>query len=379
MSSDAEQMSLLKKLVSINSVFPGEERIARFLASHFGSFGFKTTLQEFSPGRYNVIAQKGPRKSALLLFGHFDTVPPYNYGSRDPFKLTEKGDRLMGLGAWDMKAGVAIISACAKECDTSKRGIRIVLSADEENISEGTWFAQKNGDFKDCSFALSPEIPDQQEEMKLQATAPVLSGRRGRCVYKFKVRGVGSHGAGTGGISAVDLGMKLVAALERVPLTSSRGVPCRLFIRKFQAESTSLAVPTEAVLEADVHYVPPYNPKSFLQHIKKHLKGLKFPKGCSYSVEIPKRKTPYLPAYDTNRNNPLVKKFASLCKGRLGACNFSYGLTVADENVVSVERIPVITLGPVGGEAHNSNEWLSKKNFLALSREYPKIVQGLLD
>jgi len=373
-------MRLLKKLVSINSIFPNEAEIAHFMCNYLKSCGFEAKLQEFSPGRYNVIAQKGKRKGSLLMVGHLDTVPPYNYGARNPFELKEKADRLMGLGAWDMKAGLALILACAKECNASKRGLRIVLTADEENISEGTWFAQEKGEFKDCCLALFHEIPDVSGYVAGSKRPPILLGRRGRCVYRFKVYGIGSHGAGTGGVSAISLAMQLANALETIPMPSGRTGPCRLFIRKFQSESTALSLPTEAVIEADVHYTPPYNPKSFLAYLKENLeRRIAFPQNCFWEAEIPERKTPYLPAYEVDAGNPLVQKFLAVYGNYFGERAVSYGLTVADENIISLEGYPIVTLGPMGGEGHGSGEWVSKKDFLQLSEKVPKIVQEMLE
>ncbi len=360
-----------------------------------GNCGFSVKLQEFSPNRFNVIAQKGAREGSLLLSAHLDTVPPYNYGKRNPLKMETDRGRIQGLGCWDMKSGLALVLLCAKYSTQTSRGIRIVLTADEENISEGTWAAVKSGEYNGAAFCLCHEIPDTPEDEHRSNTAnasqrngapnsnplirpPLILGRRGRCVYRFTVKGIGAHGAGTGGVSAIDLGMKLASALEQIQMPSGRTGPCRLFIRRFSSESTSLAIPTEAMLEADVHYVPPYTNETFLAYLKTHLAGLQFPSGCSWSVEIPARKTPYLPAYETDAKNPLVAKFLALYKENIGTPEISYGLTVADENVLSTTGIPIVTLGPLGGGAHSSEEWLSEKDFLLLADKVPKIVQSLL-
>lgn len=372
-------MQLLRKLISINSVFPKEAALAMHAEKYLRACGFEVSLQEYSPGRFNVIAQKGRRAGSVLLTGHLDTVPPYNYGRRNPFEMAVRGGKILGLGSWDMKAGLALIFACADGCQPSKRGLRIVLTSDEENISEGTWFAQKHGAFSGCSIAMCHEIPDSKDNVPGKRP-PILLGRRGRCVYRFKVSGIGSHGAGTDGISAVDLGMRLASALGRVPMPVGKIGPCRLFIRKFQCESTSLSVPTEAIIEADVHYVPPFGKESFMHYLRGRLKAsLKFPRGCSWEIEIPPRKTPYLPAYETKRNHPLVMRFIASYEREIGKCAISYGLTVADENVLSVEKIPIITFGLQGGGAHSSGEWVSKKDFLLLYGKVPGMVQEMLD
>ena len=374
-------VALLRKLVSINSVFPHERKLALFARDYLERCGFSVRLQEFSPGRHNVIAQKGPRRGAVLLTAHLDTVPPYNYGKRNPFDLKEKGGRLYGLGAWDMKAGLALVLRCASMCAPAGRGMRVVLTADEENISEGTWFAQKHGEFSGCSIAVCNEIPDAIAPSRAGARPPLLLGRRGRCVYCFDVNGIGGHGAIGGGISAVGIAMGLAQALESLPTPRGKMGACRLFVRKFSSESRSLSMPTEAVVEADVHYVPPYTKESFLAYIKAGLRkqGFKLPAGCSWSVAIPKRKTPYLPAYGASADEPSVAKFLKAYGRHIGKPSVSYGMTVADENVLSVEGMPVITLGPLGGEAHSCSEWLSKKDYLLLWARMPKVVQEMLD
>ena len=376
---NAEPLALLRRLVSINSVFPNERSLSEFTAGYLESCGFSVKLQEFASGRFNVVAQKGPRKGAVLLTSHLDTVPPYNYGKRNPLALQERQGRLHGLGVWDMKAGIALNLMCAKRCVPKGRGLRIVFTADEENISEGTWFAQRKGEFRDCSLAICHEIPDDARGGG--GKPPILLGRRGRCVYSFNVCGIGAHAAGSGGISALGLAMRLAQALEKIPMPKGRMADCRLFVRKLHSESRSLSLPTDAVLEADVHYVPPYTNQSFLAYIKKELKRQKFslPKGCSYDVRIPERKTPYLPAYETDRNDPEAKRFLKAVRKHIGEYSLSYGLTVADENVLSVEGMPVITLGPEGGEAHSCKEWASKKDFLHLAKTVPEAVQELLE
>ncbi|MFA6214596.1 MAG: M20/M25/M40 family metallo-hydrolase [Candidatus Micrarchaeia archaeon] len=373
-------LSLLRKLVSINSVFPGERKLAEFARGRLKSCGFAVRMQEFAPGRYNVVAQKGRRGGALLLTAHLDTVPPYNYGRRNPFSLEEKGGRLRGLGAWDMKSGLAIVLRCAKECSPKKRGLRIVLTADEENISEGTWAAQRRGEFADCSVAICHEIPDAIRQEGAQGRPPIIIGRRGRCVYRFTVSGVGAHAAGNGGASALGIAMRLAAALEAIPMPFGKTGPCRLFVRKFSSESRSLSVPTEAMLEADVHYVPPHTDASFLAYIKKSLEktGFFVPAGCAWNVEIPKRKTPYLPAYETKAGSPGARRFLAAYKRHIGAYALSYGLTVADENVLSANGMPVMTVGLKGGEAHSAGEWVSKKDYLLLWEKMPKIAQEML-
>ena len=129
-----------------------------------------------------------------------------------------------------------------------------------------------------------------------------------------------------------------------------------------------------------MHYVPPYTKESFLQYIKKRLRARRFalPKGCSWSVEIPKRSTPYLPAYGTDAADGEAARFLAAYEMHIGSYALSYGLTVADENVISLNGMPVITVGLAGGDAHSGREWISKKDYLLLWGRMPRIMQDLL-
>ncbi|MDE1825287.1 MAG: hypothetical protein KGH61_01965 [Candidatus Micrarchaeota archaeon] len=68
---------LLLKAVSINSVLPNEAKLARFVYSYLKASGFTADLGEIEKGRFNILAEKGEGESALLFYGHLDTVSAY--------------------------------------------------------------------------------------------------------------------------------------------------------------------------------------------------------------------------------------------------------------------------------------------------------------
>jgi acetylornithine deacetylase len=80
------------------------------------------------------------RRRGLLLAGHTDTVP-FDEGAwtKDPFKVTEEGNRLYGLGTIDMKGFFAFIVEALKEVDlkTLSKPLRILATADEETTMAG--------------------------------------------------------------------------------------------------------------------------------------------------------------------------------------------------------------------------------------------------
>jgi acetylornithine deacetylase len=91
-------------------------------------------------GKANLVATLGTGPGGLVLAGHTDTVPySEDRWSHDPFRLTEDGGRLYGLGTCDMKSflGLAIEAARGLAGKDLKRPLVILATADEESSMSG--------------------------------------------------------------------------------------------------------------------------------------------------------------------------------------------------------------------------------------------------
>jgi len=91
-------------------------------------------------GKANLIATLGQGQGGLVLAGHTDTVPfDAHRWNHDPFRLTEEGGRLYGLGTSDMKSFLAL--ACEAARGLSAKDLRqplvILATADEESSMSG--------------------------------------------------------------------------------------------------------------------------------------------------------------------------------------------------------------------------------------------------
>jgi acetylornithine deacetylase len=140
-------IALLAELVSIDSVNPalvpggaGEEEIAQAVARALREAGLDVEVAEAAPGRPNVVGVlegRGPGRS-LILCGHLDTVGVE--GMAAPLDPVERGGRLYGRGAQDMKGGLAAILGAARAL--AQAGLpagRVIVAAvaDEEHASLG--------------------------------------------------------------------------------------------------------------------------------------------------------------------------------------------------------------------------------------------------
>lgn len=128
---------LLIELVNISSPTGEERDIARYLADRFESVGLKTTLQEADQDRYNAVGVlEGDGSGLSLMFnGHLDTtftgreklglkggyglLPTLSSGAQ----AVVEGDRIYGLGATNMKGGLAAFTMAAEAI--KKAGVRL--------------------------------------------------------------------------------------------------------------------------------------------------------------------------------------------------------------------------------------------------------------
>jgi acetylornithine deacetylase len=96
------------------------------------------------PGKQNLLATLGKARNGtaggLVLAGHTDTVPcDERLWSSDPFTLTERDNRLYGLGTADMKSFLALALAATDGIDPAKlkQPVILVATADEESSMAG--------------------------------------------------------------------------------------------------------------------------------------------------------------------------------------------------------------------------------------------------
>ncbi len=371
-----EPLSLLKKLVSINSVFPHESELAHFLADELKRLQFDVTLQSFGEKRLNVLASRGTSGKPILLYGHMDTVPAYGYDlvGRDPLKLEEKDGKLYGLGGYDMKAGIAAILKAVESVKTN-RAIKIMFVSDEEADSTGCYEVSKTDFFKDVDVAIATEISDIHE--MAEKTRTISLGRRGRVQYEIKVPGKSFHAARMEhGISAITEGSKLAIELEKMNSELPKHPQLshgNQYVRRFFSESVSLSIPDEATLLVDRHLVVPENAESARKHIEEKINQLykdgtlTEANGQRATIQVKPRYVPYLMPYATPQDNKYVTQLSSAVEKTLGVkARYNYGLSVADENLIAMQGIPVISYGPIGEGEHSNNEWVSKQSYLEL-------------
>ncbi len=126
-----ESKEILRKLVSYNTIKDKENKeILDFIENYLKEYGFQTKRIKKC-----LIATNGCHPNIAFL-GHTDTVP-YESWDNDPFTLQEIDDKLIGLGACDMKGGLAAMLSTISKLDLDKNKLSLYFTNDEETSFEG--------------------------------------------------------------------------------------------------------------------------------------------------------------------------------------------------------------------------------------------------
>jgi acetylornithine deacetylase/succinyl-diaminopimelate desuccinylase-like protein len=341
---------VLGRLVSIRSV-SGQEKQACLWASDFlKANGFSVELQEVAKDRWNVFAKKGSPKA--VFFGHLDTVPVAEGWTKEPFAITKEGDRLYGLGTWDMKGGVSTILDTAQQA----KNMGILLTVDEEEEGLGAMKAVSNKNFfKGIKLLVSAEAGNTTTTYA--GIGHISVGRKGWKGYIIKKRLEGGHAA-TSGNDWVEWLYKAVSGPKKSK--------SRIIIRNFHATSKGFSVPDLAQADLDVIVEPEERDFDFKNEISKLFK-LENGSIEEHKSEHP----PYSFAKDPEIMNVarIVKEFAEP--------RFIIGDSVADENVFAAKLgIPIVVMGPEGRNEHHADEWVSLKSLKEMAALYKRIADS---
>ncbi|QIB65696.1 acetylornithine deacetylase [Kineobactrum salinum] len=139
----------LRELVgspSVSSTDPswdqGNRAVVELLAQWLTELGFAAEIINLSDDgrKANLIATLGSGPGGLVLAGHTDTVP-FDEGRwrSDPLRLTERDQRLYGLGSTDMKGFFPLVLAAARLFvgKPLQQPLIVLATADEESSMNG--------------------------------------------------------------------------------------------------------------------------------------------------------------------------------------------------------------------------------------------------
>jgi succinyl-diaminopimelate desuccinylase len=216
----------LARMVAIDTSFPpglGYGAFAELMDNLFAPLGFageridvpgalwRTPHGPAAGPRTNLVARRTTGRPTCGLYFHVDTVPAAAGWQSDPLRLERVGDRLIGLGAADMKgciAAVLLALRAARACDVDLAYDPILLfCTDEEGgLYPGVRYLAEQG-----------QLPEHVLNFNGSAEARVWAGCFGLFNLLVRIHGQAVH-AGEGnragaGVNAIESALPLLNAL----------------------------------------------------------------------------------------------------------------------------------------------------------------------
>jgi acetylornithine deacetylase/succinyl-diaminopimelate desuccinylase-like protein len=351
--------------------YPGEEEgVQLVVAEWFRELDLEPQLQPTEEHRHNVIVrvENGPGPT-LMINGHVDTVladPRWEY---DPWLGKRDGDRFYGLGAGDMKSGVAAAMLATRFLAANRElwsGTVIFTSVvDEEAYSIGAHALIDSGMRADYCV-----VTESSWDW------PCL-GAFGKYLVRVDITGKAAHASWPEhGINAAVEAAQFVARLDEIELPTHpriRASQCVLSSLSGSAQYV-ITVPERATVLINRHTIPGETEESVIESYRAIADRLSSPAKFAFSIDPPR-----YPSWETPVDHPMVLAFARAYEAEAGRPP-EYAYTgYGDPNLFSTNAgIPTVMCGARGGNFHEADEWVDLPTIVSSTRMLIRLACDLL-
>jgi len=345
-------LDLLEEVVNIDGGSydkAGVDKVGDRFVRHFEERGLLTRIEphEIFGNAIHVRLDDSPtNERPIVLMGHRDTVFPKGEPTRRPFKI--EGGRAYGPGVADMKAGLvmnAFVLEAFKRMGGAPAPLAGLITSDEEIASPSSRpVIERVAREARCVFNSEPGRP----------TGNVVQGRKGGIFMRCEVLGKAAHSGGNfeKGISAIgELAHKIVAlhALTDLP----RGLTVNVGLVS-GGQSVNTTAPS-AEGRIDLRYVKPADRQFALSAIQRIVDTATVP-GTTATLEILGE---FLPLTQSGESEQLFDAYAAASKDLGMTVKGEFAGGCADSGFTAGVGCPTLcAVGPVGGNAHTSDEYL---------------------
>jgi len=254
---------LTAALVDIPSVSHDEQHLADLVESALQRFAH-LTVSRF--GNTVVARTELGRAERVLIGGHLDTVPA---NANMPHRL--EGDRLYGLGASDMKGGVAVSLKLAATIAEPVRDVTYVYYECEEvetNYNGLAHLAESNPELLVADLAILME----------PSNGGIEAGCQGTLRAEVTVRGERSHSARPWkGINAIHGAGEIMSRLEsyepRRPLVDGLEYRESLSAVGIRGGIAGNVIPDECVVTINFRFAPDLSTDDAVAHVREVFAG----------------------------------------------------------------------------------------------------------
>lgn len=371
----ARAIELARELIRIPSYNPpgAEQAIAERACDVLRSAGIEPLLVPLEEGRPTVVARlPGREPGSVILCGHLDTVraEAADWAS-PPLEPRVESGRLFGLGAADMKSGVALLLALLTEFAASRyvppHDLVLLLTVDEEVGYRGA-----------ASVAESGLLADARALIILEPTGgEIYAGQKGELWLKAEFEGREAHGSiPESGVNAVALAARFIEVAEgtvaALPSVPGRG-RTTLNVGRFQGGRQVNIVPGLATLEMDVRVVADEHAQRVRSALDAAGGRIAAAAGGHFTLET----VSYHPPIATEASARLARQFAQACGrpvDRVSICPYSTDAVA----LVPALDVPVLIYGPGHiQQAHRPNESIALSDLEERARDLLAFLTNL--
>ncbi|WP_422486828.1 M20 family metallopeptidase [Gudongella sp. DL1XJH-153] len=388
---DKEKLEkLLAELISIYSPYLKEEEVMEYVLKWFKVRDIPAEYHRYSEDRilkYNGINVVGRLKGdsdgpRILLNGHVDTVEKTEDWSTDPTEPIRDGDKLYGLGALDMKSGVAAIMMAVeafKRNHSSFAGeiVYTIVSDEEGPYGLGTDALILDGITDDIDAAIVPE-PSSGFVGK---PFPVLClGARGGWNYSVFLKGKAAHAANPEmGLSAIVEASKLILELKNTELIQDeklgKGDIC---IIGMNGGGAACSVAEKAVFTVFRHVVRGESREYLVQEVMDAAERA----GIQAEIQVKFRDSPHslnggFDPYIVEEDNQYTKLLMESINEVTGTrVDIQYFSSIGDFNYLGTRAgIPTFVFGPSGENYHTADEYVNLNSVVETSEVIYKFLE----
>lgn len=355
-----------------------EEEISIYIEDFFKAHEIKTWRNEIVPGRYNTFAllpgEDPENYSSLMLSGHMDTVPAYDF--EKAFDPWEDEEYIYGRGTVDMKGALACMMCALVNIRDSgvklKGDLLFCAVADEEEAGIGTRSLIETG--PECDYGIIGE-PSCME---------IALGHKGLEWIEITIKGKKVHGgAQNEGVNAIMMAGRFLTRLEPyIEELKTRTHPvletATLNVGKIEGGDQPSTVPDIVKIRLDRRCITTETIEQVYRELTDILEGL-HEEDPRFNYEIRDvfdgTTLPHIP-FCIEKDSPLVKASESALIENGVEPIVSYFPAWTDAGFITAgTKTECIVMGP--GElsvAHSVHERVAKQQLFLASDVYKKIA-----
>lgn len=354
--------NILKNLIKFNTVSDKENgKITSWIGDFLRSLGFKVSLiKNNKNSKANLFATIG-KKPILTFLGHTDTVSAGKNWTINPFIMKIDGDKIYGLGSSDMKGGIASLLSALSQVNfkNCKNGFSILLTYDEEINFNGITDFTKNKKI-DNNYIIVGEPTNLK---------PIIASK-GIVSFAVNFFGKECHGSEPEkGLNAIILASDFIQEIKKyfVSLKKDKNYAftpnyATVNIGKIKGGDAVNKVPAECVLEIECRTVTEKQNNEIIKNFLKISKKYKAKAKVMFSV---------LPAQCDDKK--FISDMEKITENKSEGVNYFTDGSFLGESVSKM-----IILGPGPFNAHQTDEWVSKKSLYKTMQTYKTIIERYL-